>query len=260
MALPTPRKSTATHFYKYSGVDHLEWLREILLQHELYLPNVTELNDDNDGLPRLAMQTEDEMVSFLWTMFVQNNPNMSPEEIKQNEFMIHHNVRVHGPAALHPNLVKSLDVELKDFRIYSMTKRYDMTNLWALYADKHHGYCLEFENVGELSQHAKDVNYLDSDQMEISIADRALLNGHFFFCTTRNWSNEDEVRLFFGRNDGRKKVKFDPRWVTRIILGKEMSDEHRKQIREWAKQRDPELTVVDAYYDPTQRAIKLRKP
>ena len=260
MALPTPRKSTATHFYKYSGVDHLEWLREILLQHELYLPNVTELNDDNDGLPRLAMQTEDEMVSFLWTMFVQNNPNMSPEEIKQNEFMIHHNVRVHGPAALHPNLVKSLDVELKDFRIYSMTKRYDMTNLWALYADKHHGYCLEFENVGELSQHAKDVNYLDSDQMEISIADRALLNGHFFFCTTRNWSNEDEVRLFFGRNDGRKKVKFDPRWLTRIILGKKMSDEHRKQIREWAKQREPELTVVDAYYDPTQRAIKLRKP
>ena len=260
MALPTPRKSTATHFYKYSGVVHLEWLRDILLQHELYLPNLAELNDDNDGLPRLAMHTEDEMVSFLWIMFVQNNPNMSPEELNQNELTIRHNARVHGPAALHPKLVESLDAELQDFKIYSMTKRYDMTNLWALYADAHCGYCLEFENVGELFQHAKDVNYLDSDQMEISIADPALLNGHFFFCKTRDWSNEDEVRLVLGRNDGKKKVKIDPRWLTRIILGKEMSDEHREQIREWAKQREPELTVVDAYYDPTQRAIKLREP
>jgi hypothetical protein len=47
--------------------------------------------------------------------------------------------------------------------------------------------------------------------------------------------------------------------LTRIILGKEMSEEHRKQIREWAKQREPELTFVDAYYDATHRAIKLRE-
>ncbi len=104
------------------------------------------------------------------------------------------------------------------------------------------------------------MTYLDPEQMEVSITDPALLDGYFFFCKTRDWSNEDEVRLVLGRKDGRKKVKFDPRWLTRIILGKEMSVGHRKQIREWAKQREPELTVVDAYYDPTHRAIKLREP
>ena len=259
MTLPQPRKATASHFYKYSSPDHLERLKGILLEHELYLPNLTELNDDNDGLPRLAMQSEDEMVSFIFRQFVENNPTMSLEELQKHELIIRFNVRWHGPAALHPNLVQSLDAQFKDFRVYSMTKRYDLMNLWALYAANHRGYCLEFENVGDLFEHAKDVNYLDSDQMEISITDPALRGGYFLFCKTRNWSNEDEVRLVLARNDGRSKVKFNPRWLTRIILGKDMSEDHKKQIREWAKQREPELTIVTAYYDAAQRAIRIRE-
>jgi hypothetical protein len=97
------------------------------------------------------------------------------------------NVRLHGPAALHPNIVKLLDGQLKDFRVYSMTKRYDMGNLWALYADGHRGYCLEFENVGPMFEHAKDVNYLDLKDMQISVTDPSLLSGHFLFCKTREW-------------------------------------------------------------------------
>jgi len=260
MSLPGPCKSTASHFYKYSSPDHLEWLKDILLKHELYLPNLTELNDENDGLPRLARQTEDEMASWIYHQFVKNNPNMSPEELHKNEMIIRFNVQKHGPAALHPDLVKSLDAQLKDFRVYSMTKRYDMTNLWALYAANHRGYCLEFENTGDLFQYAKDVSYLHSDKMEISITDPALLNGYFLFCKTSNWSNEDEVRLVLSRKDGRSKVRLnDPRWLTRIILGKDMSEKHKAQIREWAKERVPELTVVDAYYDAIHRAIKLRE-
>jgi hypothetical protein len=259
VTLPKPHKATASHFYKYSSPDHLEWLQEILFNHDLYLPNLTELNDDNDGLPRLAMRSEAEMVSFIYRQFVTNNPTMSSEELRTNKLIIRFNVRKHGPAALHPHLVQSLDTQLKDFRVYSMTKRYDMTNLWALYAADHRGYCLEFENVGDLFKHAKDVSYLDSDRMEISIKDPALRGGYFLFCKTRNWSNEDEVRLVLPRNDGRSKVKFNPRWLTRIILGKDMSEDHKQQIREWAKQRKPELTVVTAYYDATKRAIRIKE-
>ncbi len=161
MALPVPCKSTATHFYKYSNAKNLHWLKDILLKHELYLPNLAELNDDDDGLPRLRIQSEEEVISFLFEKFVENNPGISPEEAQKNKAIISVNVHKHGPAALHPNLVKSLDSQLIDFRVYSMTKRYDMANLWAYYADGHRGYCLEFENVGELFQHAMDVSYLN---------------------------------------------------------------------------------------------------
>jgi len=258
MPLPTPQKSTASHFYKYSGPANLGWLKNILHEHEIYLPNLTQLNDDNDGLPRLAMQSEQEMADFLWSKFSERNPKMSPRELEHEEKVIRFNVRLHGPAALHPSIVQLLDTQLKDFRVYSMAKRYDMANLWALYADRHRGFCLEFENVGQLFDHAKDVNYLDLKDMEILVTDASLLNGDFLFCKTREWRCEDEVRLVLSRNDGRSKIPFNPAWLTRIILGKAMSDENKNSIQLWAKERKPELTVAATYYDATQRAIKLR--
>jgi hypothetical protein len=56
MPLPMPRKSIATHFYKYRGPANLAWLKDTIHKHEIYLPNLRELNDDNDGLPHLAME------------------------------------------------------------------------------------------------------------------------------------------------------------------------------------------------------------
>ncbi len=259
MALPEPRKSTASNFYKYRSPAQLGWLKETLHEHKIYLPNLTELNDDNDGLPRLAVQTEQEMADFLWDRFKRSNPSMPASELSQHEQIIRYNVRLHGPAALHPNLVRLMDDQLKDFRVYSMAKRYEMGNLWALYADGHRGYCLEFENVGPLFERANDVNYLEPKDMEVVVTDPGVLKGHFLFCKTREWSCEEEVRLVLSRVDGRSKVNFSPEWLTRIILGKSMSEDNINLIRLWAKERKPELTVATTYYDATQRAIRLRE-
>jgi hypothetical protein len=259
MSLPMPQKSTASHFYKYASPANLAWLKDVLHNHEIYLPNLTQLNDDHDGLPHLAMQTEEEMANFLWDRFKLANPTMSHQELQHQEKVLRFNVRLHGPAALHPNLVKLLYDQLKDYRVYSMTKRYDMGNLWALYADGHSGYCLEFQNVGPMFEHTKDVNYLDAKDMEIPITDPTLLQGHFLFCKTLDWKCEDEVRLVLPRNDGRIKVGFNPIWLTRIILGRAMSEENQNTIRLWAKERKPELPVVRTYYDATLHAINLRE-
>src|ERR1700692_4521026 len=137
MPLPPPKKSTASHFYKYSSCANLDWLKDILHQHEIYLPNRTELNDDNDGLPHLAMQSEQQMADFLWSGFGKAHPNMSQQELQHQEMVLRYNVHLHGPAALHPNMVQLLDDQLKGYRVYSMAKRFDMGNLWALYADGH---------------------------------------------------------------------------------------------------------------------------
>ena len=66
------------------------------------------------------------------------------------------------------------------------------------------------------------------------------------------------MRLVLSRKDERNKVKFDPVWLTRIILGQAMSEENKNTIRLWAKERKPEFAVVTTYYDATQRALELR--
>jgi hypothetical protein len=83
------------------------------------------------------------------------------------------------------------------------------------------------------------------------------LTGFWFFCKRSEWSNEEEVRLVLPRRK-EFKVKIDPRWLTRLILGKDMSQHHQQTIRGWAKQRTPELAVVNAYYDAVDQRLRLK--
>jgi len=77
------------------------------------------------------------------------------------------------------------------------------------------------------------------------------------FCKKREWRTEEEIRVFFM---GECKVKIDPRLLTRIILGRKMKDQDRAQIRKWAKEREPELRVVSAYYDKLDQSLQLEAP
>jgi hypothetical protein len=221
------------------------------------MPNLRELNDNNDGLPHLAVPSAEDMTAYLCNNLWRYRPDLTPEQIPFEKEIIRYNVKHHGPATLMPILVGILDAELEGYKIYSMTKRYDRMNLWALYAANHTGYCLEFQNIGDFFGSAKDVTYLDPKDMEISLDDPLLSCGYFFFCKTSDWSNEDEVRVVQSRRFPNNRARIDPNCLTRIIIGKTMKKEHEEQIREWARQREPELRIVKAYYDAASRSIKI---
>ncbi|SRR6266851_4139650 len=256
-AIPLPPKATVPLFYKYSSLathEHLARLRVIIQDHELYLPNLDQLNDPADGRPRLAPLSEEQMSSFLYLKLVQRSPHLSRAELAREREVIFYNVKLHGTEPLHRILSKSLHSELKDYRIYSMSKRYNNLSLWAKYAGDHSGYCLEFVSEGPLFDTARDVMYEDSLQMDVNNPDHT--NGFWFFCKRPEWSNEEEVRLVLPRGNG-SKVKIDPRWLKRLILGKSVSEQNEQVIRPWARQRVPDLAVVKARYDSVEQMIKL---
>jgi hypothetical protein len=253
-SIPTPIKATGSHFYKYSSAAHLEWLKVMMLEHELYLPSLTELNDPRDGRPKLAPLSEEQMVSFLHTAWCNDHPHASYAARMREKAIIRYNVYLYGCAKLMRGLSNILNKELKDYRIYSMSKRYDNLALWAKYAADHSGYCLEFANEDPLFEHTLQVIYGESVQMDVT--DPAHRSGYWFFCKRQEWSNEEEVRLVSIRGQS-PKVKIKPPWLKRIILGWRMSADNQSMIREWAKQRVPELIVVNAYYDEADQIIKL---
>jgi hypothetical protein len=130
--------------------------------------------------------------------------------------------------------------------------------LWAKYAADHSGYCLEFVNEGPLFEQTLEVIYGESIQMDVTKPKHR--TGYWFFCKRQEWSNEEEVRIILPRSQG-TKIRIDPRWLKRIILGWHMSENNQTMIREWAKQRLPELTVVNAEYDEVDQAMtKWIKP
>jgi len=255
--IPLPPKATVPFFYKYSSLatpEHRERLRIIIQDHELYLPSLDQLNDPADGRPRLAPLSEEEMSHFLYQKLVQRSPTMSRVELEKEKAIIYYNVKRLGTEGLQRNLTQILHAELKDYRIYSMSKRFDNLNLWAKYAGDHAGYCLEFVNEGPLFETARDVLYEDSLQMDVNNPDHT--NGFWFFCKRPEWSNEEEVRLVLPRGTG-AKVKLEPRWLKRLILGKSVSAHNEQVIRAWARQRVPDLAIVKARYDAVDQKLIL---
>jgi hypothetical protein len=220
MNIPTINRATVPHLYKYSSLlkpEQLERLRVIIQEHELYLPNLAQLNDPADGRPPLSPLSEEQMASFLYEKLLQREPNLTWAARQREEAIIRYNVTKHGAETLRRPLTESLHSELKDYRVYSLSKRYDNMSLWAKYAADHSGYCLEFVNEGPLFENAKDVVY--GDAVQIDVTNQEHLNGFWFFCKRSEWSNEEEVRLLLPRGKG-SKVKIDPRWLTRLIVGR----------------------------------------
>jgi hypothetical protein len=58
-----------------------------------------------------------------------------------------------------------------------------------------------------------------------------------------------KFRLILPSEHG-SKVRIKTNWLARIIVGKSMTEANERQIRDWARERKPSLTVVKAHFDP----------
>ena len=152
---------------------------------------------------------------------------------------------------------KILNAQMEQFHVYSLSKRFDNLSLWAKYAADHTGYCLEFANEGPLfGEHVVEVLY--GEYVPFDLNDSKNRDAQFLVCKRPEWSNEEEVRLIRAPGSG-PQVKIEPQWLTRIILGKNMSADNQKQIRQWAKLRRPELAVVQASFDDLHQELRLKE-
>jgi hypothetical protein len=256
MTVFTPKKVTDSHFYRYQS-PNLERLKPIILENEIYLPTVGQLNDPFDCRPKLAQLSQEEMVAFLHQGYVLGHPREPLDALAAQEAVVRANVQKHGLEWWMRESAKSLYAQMETFRIYSLSKRFDNPSLWAKYAAEHTGYCLEFANEGALfGEHTFEVTY--GEYAPFNLVDWEARDVQFLVYKRPEWSNEEEIRLICARGSG-SKAKIEPQWLTRVILGRNMSPTNQNQIREWARQRQPELVVVQAYVDDLHQRIRLRE-
>jgi hypothetical protein len=257
MTVFTPTKASGSYFYKYRSAERLGRLKPVILEHLLYLPSVAQLNDPTDCRPKIKPMSQEEMVSFLKNDYIRRHPIMALDLLQKHESKIRTSIQVQGLEWFQRELSKILNSQMEQFRVYSLTKRFDNLSLWAKYAADHSGYCLEFVNKGPLfGEHVMEVVY--GEYAPFDVNDQKNRSAGFLVSKRPEWSNEEEVRLICARSS-RPEVKIEPQWLTRIILGKNMSPENQQQIRVWAKQRDPELLVASAYFDELHQEIRLNE-
>ncbi|HUU30147.1 MAG TPA: DUF2971 domain-containing protein [archaeon] len=219
------------------------------------MPTPAQLNDSSEAKPKLANTDLDRIIEFLFKNFVTNNPGLSNEDYQRERRNIEKNGRRLGAAVLRKEMSRILNAEFETVRIYSMSKRYNNMSLWTKYAADHKGYCLEFSNAGLFSA-AREVTYRET--ADIDVTDPKQINEYFLFHKTNYWSTEEEVRLVFPRGH-MPTVNFDPKLLTRIILGRKMIEDDVRVIMDWAYKRPQKLPVVRAEYNEFEQKLNLIK-
>ncbi len=254
MTVFNPTKASGSHFYKYQRPD-LDRLKPIILEHMLYLPTAAQMIaiDPAECRPKIKDMYTEEMVTFLKNDYIRRHPVLALDCLHEHESKMRSQIRILGLDWFQAEMVKILSAHTQQFRVYSLSKRFNNMSLWANYAANHTGYCLEFANEGPLfGVYVWEVAYGENVAFDVNDAEKR--DASFLVTKRPEWSNEEEVRLICPRGSS-CRLKIQPQWLTCIILGKDMSPENERKIREWAKERDPELAVVRAYFDDLHNDI-----
>ncbi len=83
-----------------------------MLEHELYVPGVSQLNDPTDGRPLLLPLSEEQMFDFLYK--ANRNPTLAPRAQQRVFAMLRYNIRQHGPEVLQREMAKILNKHMEN--------------------------------------------------------------------------------------------------------------------------------------------------
>lgn len=245
-------------FFKYKPLRELNYLQDLILRHQLFIPRAKQLNDPREAKPTLAALDAAKIARVLKRNFFKDKPGLSLDERVYHANVIDR-LAYADPEKRNREIKEILYARFDEYRIFSMSKRWNNLAMWAWYAENHRGYCLEFANKG-LFEVAEAVVYDDTGEVDVS--DEAQLTFNWFSRKATDWQSEEEVRVVLPHAiGGGQLITIQPDWLVRIILGKDTPKAESDQIREWAAQREPALEVVQARFDAhSQRLVLDRHP
>lgn len=251
--LPEAQRTTGTHLYKYGS--NVDWLKDLILHHKLFIPTVTQLNDPNDSRPRMRRLTRRELVRFLARMHVSGKPELAGHEPEVFAAIAAQAAAVRDDEALYRETVMMFYAQLETRRIYSMSTRWNNLKMWAQYANNHAGYCLEFDNddTDPLFRMARTVIYDDSLEMDLTRRDH--VKPVWYLLKHPDWRCEEEVRIVVPTPMGGPVFTIAPHILNRVIIGRNMPPADVKRIRDWATRRSPALDVAVTTYDEFTRTF-----
>lgn len=221
-------------FYKYQGIK--DWSLDSLKSQTIYFSPPDNFNDPYDcAVAPFICALSDQDIGRIREKI--SSDTATPESVKLELSSI-------NPDTLREVLLQTLNKNLEQaitrFRamrgISCFSEKNDELLMWAHYADKYKGFCLEFSSNNALFDKAIKVDYSHTipslnaeNQFEI------LANNNFegilekLFCTkSESWSYEREWRLLHA-NAG-VKYKYPEDCLTGVYFGSEMSRQHMEDV------------------------------
>ncbi len=258
------------YFYKYKSIDkdHLDHSSRIFTHNELYFSRVDAFNDPFDCRFESTVP-KSRRHKFLLDWLGERHPELNRKEQRARA------AQLEKDAARFSKLLKQYEQDarrnvISKCGICCLSAVRDDILMWAHYANGHRGFCLEFlHEQGDgfhvtrkptdpvVSSHSLfpfEVKYsdrypvIDLDSNDFKTVDGEWFE-HAFLTKSRQWKCEKEWRLIDNNSEGLHQ--FPPRFLTGVVFGCEMPEDHKDMIRGWCKDRQTPIKYYEA-----QRADK----
>ena len=231
--------------YKYLSCpdgdkERMEWVRQILVEHKFYFASRQSFNDPFDCvIPDLSQIPGTFLKRFVEEFVDRKFSNASEPEKLQ---MI---VRLMSINALE-EIRNGLQKEVDKAGIVCFSKVRDDILMWAHYADKHKGLCLEFDGSSNCRffGEAQPVEYEDYTPIPLHEDNNCQMT-RAILTKSKHWSYEIEYRLFRPGLAG-QKLNYPVELLTGIIFGCMMPEKVRESIKQWVEQGGCRIAFFEA--------------
>lgn len=134
------------HLYKFRVLEDL-YHKRMLTHNELFFTSPKQFNDPFDStIPvRYDEGTPEEIVNYLVEHFSITRPELSPEERKSEAEKIYESGDFRSPQSIDKIAKIITDRVYEDIGVFSLSAHCENILLWSHYADKHRGFCVEFD-------------------------------------------------------------------------------------------------------------------
>ncbi len=241
---------TATRFktvplYKYQACprddqDRKEWVRQILVEHQLFFASRRSFNDPFDCVVPSFLEIPGTIVKRFVEESVQRNfPNATDTEKVR---MMDKLMSIGAVEGLRADLQK--DVDVAGISCFSAVR--DDILMWAHYADKHRGLCFEFDGSDNclFFGEAQAVEYEDYTPIPLG-EDNIRQMIRVLLTKAKHWSYEREYRIV-RPGEASTKVSYPVELLTGIIFGCMMPRDVRELVKQWAKDGECRLAFFEA--------------
>lgn len=246
-----------SNYYKYLPIERKDYFVKELLRFTQ--PN--DLNDPFECIPQKP--TFEELTNLI-------NSLIPPNADKQKELK----VREKYDSTFLDNLYKiQCEKVNNDIGIFSLSKNWKNTLMWAHYTESHRGFCIGFNSNhnyftnytspdGHTSKNIKEVVYSDKRVKIPMVLGQEKLNYEPYITKSLDWVYEKEIRIISSLNSSNDIISKKPfdihlfkiphNCINEIILGANIELQNETEIREFALGKNIKIykaKISDKEYD-----------
>jgi hypothetical protein len=241
---------TEPHFetiplYKYfpcpeGDIKRMERVKQILVEHMLYFASRRDFNDPFDCTVPSFLQLPGTFMKRYAEEFVVKN--FSSKSETEQAVLID---KLFSVDALE-EIRQGVQGEVDKAGIICFSQVRDDILMWAHYADKHKGLCLEFDGSSNciFFGEAQPVEYEDYTPIPMH-QDRERQMSRVILTKSRHWSYEKEYRIF-SPETANKIVSFPAALLTGVIFGCMTPDKIRVSVKQWIKDGNCRVAFFEA--------------